>query len=410
MKILPTIHRMDRRSAYKNYVLPGIYHITVKAAEALRSPFGKVVGNANKPEGDPEAPRVALSPVGQMVEQELLHSIAAYYPMVEVQDYVIMPEHMHFIVAVKRKITNRQGREAHLGQVIAGFKKGCNKRYWELTGQAISQQGEPAGTGAGTEAAGAGCSAVHPQKKRVPSWGTTGRQALFAYGYCDVMPIDAAQLEQQRAYIKGNPRSRLMRSSNREWLQPQRGGIDTALKVSALCGYLKRECGASLCTAEALDGIKSHLLVADGMVTCDTYGDRKLLEHKLLPVVCHRKDAKMLPTQQACCMEEAEHGSVLVSPRIAKGEQAIMDEAMHRGFAVVLITDNGFPEVYHPSTERIERCAEDKLLIVTPWKYHYRSKDEGITAIECKTMNCLAQAICRRRDDWWKVGQTEMKN
>ena len=404
------MHRMDRRSAHKNYVLPGIYHITVKAAEAFRSPFGKVVGNADKPEGDPEAPRVALSPVGQMVEQELLHSIAAYYPMVEVQDYVIMPEHMHFIVAVKRKITNRQGREAHLGQVIAGFKKGCNKRYWELTGQAIRQQGEPAGTGAGTEAAGAGCSAVHPQKKRVPSWGSTGRQPLFAYGYCDVMPIDAAQLEQQRAYIKGNPRSRLMRSSNREWLQPQRGGIDTALKVSALCGYLKRECGASLCTAEALDAIKSHLMTADGMVACDTYGDRKLLEQKLLPVVCHRKDAKKLPMQQACCMEEAEHGSVLVSPRIAKGEQAIMDEAMHRGFAVVLIADNGFPEVYHPSTERIERCAEDKLLIITPWKYHYRGKDEGITAIECKTMNCLAQAICRRRDDWWKARQAETIN
>ena len=130
----PTIHRMDRRSEYKNYMLPGIYHITVKAADSLRSPFGKVVGDINKPDGDPDAPRVALSPVGQMVEQELLHSIAAHYPMVEVQDYVIMPEHMHFIVAVKRKIVNSQGREAHLGQVIAGYKKGCNRRYWEQTG------------------------------------------------------------------------------------------------------------------------------------------------------------------------------------------------------------------------------------------------------------------------------------
>ena len=59
---------MDRRSAYKNYVLPGIYHITVKATEALRSPFGKVVGDINKLDGDTDAPRVALSPVGQMVE------------------------------------------------------------------------------------------------------------------------------------------------------------------------------------------------------------------------------------------------------------------------------------------------------------------------------------------------------
>lgn len=396
----PTIHRMDRRSEYKNYMLPGIYHITVKAADALRSPFGKVVGDINKPDGDPDAPRVALSPVGQMVEQELLHSIAAHYPMVEVQDYVIMPEHMHFIVAVKRKIVNSQGREAHLGQVIAGYKKGCNRRYWELTGlpAPTGQQGEPAGT----EPAGTVCSAVLPQKKRTPSWGTTGRQPLFALGYCDVMPVDAAQLEQQRAYIKGNPRSRLMRTSNRAWLQPQRGGIDTALTVSALCGYLQRECPPSLCSTEALDVIKNRLLVEDGKVACDTYGDRKLMEHKLLPVICHRKDVKLFAKHQARCLEEAEQGNVLVSPRIAKGEQTIMDEAMHRGFAVVLVADNGFPEVYHPSTERINRCAEDRLLLVTPWRYHYRRKDEGISVMECKTMNCLAQALCRRRDDWWK--------
>jgi hypothetical protein len=216
------------------------------------------------------------------------------------------------------------------------------------------------------------------------------------------MPIDAAQLEQQRAYIKGNPRSRLMRTSNREWLQPQRGGVDTALTVSALCGYLQRECPPSLCSTEALDVIKSHLLVEGGKVACDTYGDRKLLERRLLPVVCHRKDGRMLSRQQDRSLEEAEHGAVLVSSRIAKGEQAIMDEAVRRGFAVVLIADNGFPEIYHPSEERIGRCAEGRLLIVTPWKYHYRRKDEGITVLECKTMNCLAQALCRRRDDWWK--------
>ena len=390
---------MDRRSAYKNYVLPGIYHITVKAAEALRSPFGKVVGNINKPEGDPEAPRVALSPVGQMVEQELLHSIAAYYPMMEVQDYVIMPEHMHFIVEVRSRIVNKQGREAHLGQVIAGFKLGCNHRWWKMTGQQLmrpteedNQQAEPVGTGTG-------------RFRRQGPHHIATLPSLFKEGYCDVMPIDAAQLEQQRAYIKGNPRSRLMRSSNRAWLQPKRGGIDTALKVSALCGYLQRECGPSQCTPEALDEIKSHLMTEDGMVACDTYGDRKLLERKLLPVVCHRKEAKLFARQQARCLEEAEHGSVLVSPRIAKGEQSIMDEVVHRGFPVILVADNGFPEIYHPSTERIERCAEGRLLMVTPWKYHYRGKEESITAIECKTMNCLAQAICRRRDDWWKERQ-----
>ena len=406
---------MDRRSNYKNYELPGIYHITLKAAEALRSPFGKVVGKIDKPDGDPEAPSVALTPVGEMVEQELLHSISAHYPMVEVQDHIIMPEHMHFIVQVKRRIMNREGRSAHLGMIIAGYKKGCNRRYWELTGQ----QGKPAGTrekGQQEGPADTGAGRLARPEKRPPSNGTSGRQPLFQEGYCDVMPIDAVQLEQQRAYIKGNPRSRLMRTSNRAWLQPQRGGINTALKLSALKGYLQRECAPSQVTEEGLAMMEGRLLkertsggtagniesAGREVIACDTYGDRKLLEGRLLPVVCHRKDARRLAQQQERCLDAAKAGAVLVSPRIAKGEQAIIDEAVNHGYPVILIADNGFPEVFHPSAERIERCANGQLLLVTPWEYHYRLKDEGITVAECKTMNCLAQALSRTRDDWWK--------
>lgn len=420
---------MNRRSEYKNYMLPGIYHITVKAAEALRAPFGKVVGNIDKKDGDPDAPRVTLSPVGKMVEQELLHSITAYYPMIEVQDYVIMPEHMHFIVVVKRKIVNRQEREAHLGQVIAGFKLGCNHRWWKMTGQQLMrpteeecQQAEPAGTGAG-------------RLRRQGPHHIATLPSLFDKGYCDVMPIDAAQLEQQRAYIKGNPRSRLMRTSNREWLQPQRGGINTALTLPALRGYLQRECPPSQATAEAFAQLESRLILRRNasrrnpleqgetsrrnpqeqekagrqnllegkvLIDCDTYGDRNLLSRPCLPVVCHRKYAGRLEKQKQRCLDAAKQGVVLVSARIAPGEQTIMDEAASHGYALVLIVDNGFPEVYHPSTERIERCAEDKLLIVSPWEYHYRRKDEDITVMECKTMNCIAQALCRKSDDWWK--------
>ena len=54
-------------------------------------------------------------------------------------------------------------------------------------------------------------------------------QPLFEGGYCDVMPVDAQQLATQRAYIAGNPRSRLLRSSRRAQLTVQQSGIDTAL-------------------------------------------------------------------------------------------------------------------------------------------------------------------------------------
>ena len=60
-----------------------------------RQVLGMVVGDVNTDDGSPQAPHVALTEAGRMVEQELTSSISAHYPMIEVQDYVIMPDHLH---------------------------------------------------------------------------------------------------------------------------------------------------------------------------------------------------------------------------------------------------------------------------------------------------------------------------
>ena len=69
---------------------------------------------------------------------------------------------------------------------------------------------------------------------------------------------------------------------------------------------------------------------------------------------------------------------------------------------IIIIVDNGFPEIYHPSKEKINLCMENRLLLLSPWKYRYRLAEVGISVAECKTMNCVAQALCRKKDDWWK--------
>ncbi len=97
-------HRMGRRCQKKNYRLPGTYHITVNVAERKWQPLGQVVGNLDKPDGNADAPRVELTNIGKMVEEELTKSITAHYPMIEVQDYVVMPEHIHFIAVVHHDI------------------------------------------------------------------------------------------------------------------------------------------------------------------------------------------------------------------------------------------------------------------------------------------------------------------
>ena len=403
---------MTWRAQAHDYTRAGVYHITIHVADGLGQVMGKVVGNLSAPDGTPDAPHTALTHLGQMVENELLHTIHAFYPMITIQDYVIMPEHLHALMVVQDRIVSQNGKIQTIGQVIAGFKLGCNRRYWE-----IIQRAEPAETLTEEDLRAKPAEALAGEERRAePALALTNegrekhalalkredRQPLFSPGYCDVIPVDAAQLATQRAYIAANPRSRLLRTSNRIMLMPQRGGIDTALTLTALRGFLQRECPPHLVTQEALCQLELRLLTAGGKITCDSYGDRKLLTQRCLPVVCHRKDAARFSEQKRCCLEEAERGAVLVSARIAKGEQDIINEALHRGFPVVLIADNGFPEVYHPSAERIEYCATGKMLLVAPWQYQYRKKDDAVSVPFCKTMNCVAQALCRTKDTWWK--------
>ena len=409
---------MGRRAFTHDYTRPGFYHITIHVADGQGHPFGTVVGT------DAATAAVALTTVGEMVAHELTTAITAHYPMITVDAYVVMPEHLHFILIVRAPILTATGRPAHLGQIIAGFKKGCNRAFWAATNQQPSSPtapspppnpaakppralspapvapSAPGGFAAGKDAAGKDAAG----KDAAPASGkprfSTGRAPLFAPGYCDVMPIEPGQLEQQRAYIHNNPRSRWLRTHDRARLQPQRGGIDTALTPAALRGYLQHECPQASPTA--LADIERRLLLAGGVIACDSYGDRALLQRQLLPVVCHRRDTARFDEQRRRCLDAAAQGAVLVSPRIAKGEQAIIDEATRHGFPVIIIVDNGFPSVYHPSTERIALCAEGRLLLVTPWHYEYRPHDASVTVPFCKTMNCVAQALARLKDTWWQ--------
>ena len=411
----PTAHNMKRRSHSHDYSRSGYYHITISTTKALHQPLGQIAGRLDKPDGDSDAPHVVLSPLGQMVEQELRESIQRHYPMLEVMDYVVMPEHLHFLLVAHRDIVSNGGKPTHLGQVIAGFKYGCNKRYWAMTGRA-KPGSTPAATAGGTAAApeAAPPAAIRSTTPAAEPPGTRGSvlgdsvakldaPPLFDAGYCDVMPIDEAQLATQRAYIRANPRSRLLRTTNRQWLQPQRHTVNTAVSIRALKGYLQRECPRQMApdnhtampSQMAPDGfavITQRLLQEDGYVVCDSYGNVELLHRKLLPIVCHRKDAALFEQQKARCLAEAAAGAVLVSARISQGEQDIMDAASTLGFPVVRIEDNGFPDIYHPSAQRMDDCASGRLLLITPWCYQLRSHTENITTLVCKTMNCIAQA------------------
>ena len=415
---------MGWRGSQKNYRWPGTYHITISVLERQQQPLGRIVGDVSKPDGDPLAPKVHLSEIGKMVEHELLHSIHAHYPMIDVEDYVVMPDHLHFIVVVHRDIVSSHGRDTHLGQVIAGFKKGCNRRYWELTGQTAQiWQGQPAVASpslcspsasfslpaVSPSSAAGSLPAVYPQASlassqpsKIPSDASTGRPPLFSYGYVDVMPLKEGQLERQREYIRNNPRYRLMRQQHPKWLVAQRASVATSLTLPALKGYLQRECGSAQFNTDKWEMLQQRLLTENNAIVCDSYGNSQLLSARLLPVVCHRKDAPLFQQQKARCLAAAALGAILVSAHIAKGEQDIINSIMQQSYPVVTVEDNGFPSLYHPSEHRMDLCLANKLLIVTPWHYAYRRVGDTISVAECKAMNCVVQSICRTKDSWWK--------
>ena len=317
---------MKRRSTIHDYFRPGYYHVTISLAQARGQLLGRIAGRADRPDGDAEAPHVELTAIGRMVEQELTTSITKHYDMIEVQEYISMPEHLHFLLAVHRNIVSKSGRPTHLGQVIAGFKYGCNRRYWALTGR-ITLAAEPPGTVKHDSTPSATLAA--PTAASPPSAGTAATEGttvlggsaakeehatgqlppLFEQGYVDVMPVDEAQLETQRQYIRNNPRSRLLRRENRPQLQVQRTSIRTALTLPALLRYLREVCHASQMGEEQWLTLQGRLLTMDGMVIGDSYGTRELLSRRLLPVVCHRKDGAMFEQQKARCLEAAAEGA-----------------------------------------------------------------------------------------------------
>ena len=106
----PTVHSMKRRSYAHDYSRSGFYHITITVTNALHQPFGQIAGRLDRADGDPDAPHVVLTPVGKMVEEELRLSIHKHYPMLEVLDYVIMPEHLHFLLVARRDVVSKNGK------------------------------------------------------------------------------------------------------------------------------------------------------------------------------------------------------------------------------------------------------------------------------------------------------------
>ena len=182
---------MQRRCVDNDYMARRMYMITM-VTEGRKPLFGQVVGHSEAVEPSPEVPHIALSPLGEVIEQ-IWQTIGNHHPKVKVVALQMMPDHLHAILFVKERM------EKPLGKVLLGVKQACNKAFREVMPEefvAVAQQ--------------------HAEQSRANG-------LLFAKGFNDQILLREGQLQRWLNYLKDNPRRLLMKRENPDLFRVQRG-------------------------------------------------------------------------------------------------------------------------------------------------------------------------------------------
>ncbi|MBR5728743.1 MAG: hypothetical protein IKX61_00845 [Prevotella sp.] len=117
-----------RRMFGHDYAVPGTYEVTIVVADR-RPVFGEIVGSTK---GGGEKPHLKPSVLGQTVLDVEIPKIHHYYPMVEVWQVCLMPDHLHMIVRINRPLPKGK----HLGIIIGAFKGGVSRAWWRFNSAA----------------------------------------------------------------------------------------------------------------------------------------------------------------------------------------------------------------------------------------------------------------------------------
>ena len=359
-----------RRMFGHNYAIQGTYEVTMAVA-GRRPVFGRIVGTT-KPGG--EAPHLKPSALGKAVLNEEIPKIHRIYPMVDIWQVCLMPDHLHMIVRIDAPLP--EGK--HLGIIIGAFKGGVSRAWWRLmdaggnaggnaaaTGAgtatgAATATGAGAGTGAGTATgAGTGRTAATVSGALVPG----KRPALFEPNYNDHILMRDGQLENWKHYLRDNPRRLLMRREYPDLFQRALCIIIGSTRYSAFGNML------------LLRQPEKHLVMfhrkTNGILT------------ELTPV--WEKERKRLTTA-------AESGDVLVTPGISECEKRMKHLAMQQELRLIHIQSEPIGQYWKPERSRFEACASGSLLILAPW-----AEDMPVFKSDYERfhyLNRLAEEIC----------------
>ena len=386
---------MLRRRIGHDYTSRRIYLITM-TVEGRRPLLGKLVGNVRADKYDKDGPRVELSELGRAVCREW-DGIKNYYPEVQPLALQIMPDHLHGILFVTRKM------EKHLGTVVKGFKTGTNRLYRQIvlgpgeeTAGGTATAGETATAGGG-EAADAARWNAAPVEADVPVAAGDGGKRLVVDCVATVSQLAKVSLQPLTPCTSGTKRDRSLDNRHNGMLWSL-GYNDHILsgdgELNRWIDYLVDNPRRLALRRAFPDYFRVQFGLEVGGRTYTAIGNRFLLAHpsKVQVQLSRSLTDAQIEERVAHFLGIARSGSVLVSPAISKGEQRVMRAALDAGMPIVFITPWGVNSFSKPGHAYYEACCEGRFLILAPWPHQNRRIP--LTRQMCLAMNAMTEAIC----------------
>lgn len=373
---------------------------------------------------------IMLNAMGRAVEREI-DGIASYHPEVQVLRRVVMPNHIHMIIKVVRRLPEKKP----LGEIIKLFKGGVNRAFKEVAlglpgttrmrvAQPLSSQSPTERTKRTTTNANISTNASKASSNTSNSNNASSSNAssnsnaktghgpknpknglVFEAGFHDRILFRKGQLQTMIKYIDDNPTRLWEVVHNRQYFEKMAGWRITmpllpdggTKNVGRWWDYYPG--GSRALLAEG--GAKGLLdtVATDGTcmtMTFNAIGNRQLLKvPERMQIQCSRSmpgaeiDALIEDVLEACL-----HGVVIVSPCISEGEKRVARAVMEAGYPLIVIFPNGIPPQtpeYKPYGVYFDACARGQLLILSPWEFYAGRRK--LARWQCLLLNDIAAQL-----------------
>lgn len=261
----------------------------------------------------PGAPHIELSPLGIKVK-ESLERMPQVEPKIELVCYSIMPNHIHFIIAVRGELSRP------IGTIIRSFMGATSRSLHMLKAEGKIQWNSAAAS--------------------IARKASTEKPSLWQPGYCIGICHTEQKLHTRIGYVMENP----------------------------FFGILE---------TERHDFMKRTMMLNIKGRRYSGYGNMLLLkEPDRLQVFCHRNHpvthepyhlTQDFREEKQAILNAAADGVVIVTPGISPGEADIMWSVLQNGGNVINIQQEEIPisDKWHPEKERRIYCSQGQMLVLS---------------------------------------------